>query len=159
MELLGCCLCTSKALAWAACAALPAIPIPPSLNGFHYPCLECRRHFFQPVIYIYKQSEKAEEADAGVSPPKSQLTPGNCCPTWEAGEGWKNPLSHPHFPGLFPAEKAQAPLCHHFLLSFTILQLPALLFCSMCCSALLPAMLSAAPAQLHSLVRLSRSVK
>jgi len=122
-----CSLCVAKALAWAACAALPTIPVPLALNGFHYPCLECRRYFSQTVIHIYKQSEKAEEADAG-PPTQSQLTPGNSRPTWEAGGGRKNPLSHPHFPGLFLAEKAQDPPHYPLQLSFTILQLPVPLF-------------------------------
>lgn len=39
VEPLGC-LCTAKALAWAAWATLPTVPVPPALNGFHYLCLE-----------------------------------------------------------------------------------------------------------------------
>lgn len=90
VELLGCCLCTAKALAWAVCVALPTVPIPSALNGFHYSRLECRRRFFQTVIYVFKQSEQTEELDAG-HPPKSQLTPRNSRPSWEAGGGRKIP--------------------------------------------------------------------
>lgn len=79
VELLGCCLCTAKALTLAVWDALPIIPILLALNGFHYPCLECRRHFFQTVIHTYKQNENAEEADAG--PAQSQMALGNFCPT------------------------------------------------------------------------------
>lgn len=78
----------------------------------HCPCSSCPewillslsgmwRCFFQTVIYVYKQSENAEK-DA--SSPQSQLTIGNSCPTRDAGGERKNPLSLPHFPGLFPAE-------------------------------------------------------
>lgn len=55
-----------------------------------------RRHFFQTVVYVYKWSENAEEADAG--PPWSQLTAGNSCPTQEAGGRGRNPLSFPGIP-------------------------------------------------------------
>lgn len=129
VELLSCCLCAAKALTWAVWDALPNIPILPALNGFHYPCLECRRYFFQTVIHIYKQNENAEEADAG--PTQSQMAPGNFCPTEEARGGKENPLSHLHSPGLFPAGKAQAPFHHPLPLSFATPQLPVLLFCSM----------------------------
>lgn len=129
VEPLGCCLHTAKALTWAVWDALPVIPILPALNGFHYPCLECRRHFFQTVTHIYKQNENAEEADAG--PAQSQMVPGNSCPTWETGGGKENPLSHLHFAGLFSVGKAKAPFHHPLPLSFTTLQLPVLLFCSM----------------------------
>lgn len=130
VEPLSCCLCTAKALTWAVWDALPVIPILPTLNGFNYPCLECRRHFFQTVIHIYKQNENAEEADVG--PAQSQMAPGNFCPTEEAEGGKENPLSRLHSPRLFPAGKAQAPF-HHPLppLSFTTSQFPVLLFSSM----------------------------
>lgn len=64
VKLLFCCLCTAKALSWATFVVLPTTPIPSTSNGFHYHCLECTGHFFQTVMYIHKQSKKAEEADA-----------------------------------------------------------------------------------------------
>lgn len=104
VELLGCCLCTAKALAWAVCVALPTVPIFPALNGFHYSHLECRRRFFQTVIYVFKQSEQTEELDAGHPPSLSWplVTP---VPHGKLGEEEKSPQS-PSFSWITPCWKS-----------------------------------------------------
>lgn len=81
-------------LAWAAWDTFPIVLIPTILNRFQYPCLECRRYFFQTVVYIYKQGENMEDADAGLSQP--QLTSDNSYPTQESGGG-KTPTVIPIF--------------------------------------------------------------